>query len=198
MGRPPRPASTWTTRSWRSTISACAPTSWVSRLDQYKPGDRVTLLVARREQLTADRAGARRRAGAVSGGSRSNPPLTDDAAAAARPVAQAADMNVRSAVRRPRSQRKLRGRQGALPVAADGDSPRAPGDARRPRHRHRSGRPHPARRARLHLDERRPGDALRRPLRGPVLSTSSGCSSRRAARKRPAGCTPRAAATTST
>ncbi|PYR69671.1 MAG: hypothetical protein DMF88_05370 [Acidobacteria bacterium] len=54
MHRPTSPASTWTTRFWRSTISASV--SIVSRIDssntrQYKAGDKVTFLVARREQL---------------------------------------------------------------------------------------------------------------------------------------------------
>ena len=42
---------------------------------------------------------------------------------------------VRARVRHVRAQRELRGRQGALSVAADGDPLRAPGDARRPGHR---------------------------------------------------------------
>ncbi len=46
------PASTWTTRSWRSTMSASAPTGLVARLEQYRPGDKVAVLVARRDRLT--------------------------------------------------------------------------------------------------------------------------------------------------
>ena len=145
----------------------------VQRLDQYKPGDRVRLLVARRDQLMPLELAVRGRAGARSGGSRSiRPPPTRISGSATGGSSRRHEL--RSAVRRPRPQRELRGRQGAVPLAADGDSLRAPGDARRPRHRHRGGRPRPARRPRLDLDDRRAGDALRRHAARTCSFTSSG------------------------
>ena len=54
-------------------------------------------------------------------------------------------------------------------VAADGDSLRAPGDARRAGHRLAGRRPRACRGARLHRSRRRSPGAVRRHLRGPVL-----------------------------
>ena len=147
--------------------------------------------------MTARDDTRRRAAAAVA--ARGRPRRTEThAAAAARPLAQAAGMNVRPAVRRPGPQRELRGRQGAVPVAADGDPLRPPGHARRSRHRRP--RPTPVRCARrsTRSRSRRARDPYDGTLRGSLLPRRAADRARRAARTSPAACTPRAAATTST
>ena len=98
-----------------------------------------------------------------------------------------------------RPQRELRGRQGAVPVAAHGDSLRASRDARRTA---ASSAPDDARRS-ARRSTASPLDAIRaasvrRHLRGPVLLRRAPARAVRAATTSPAACTPRAAATTST
>ena len=90
-------------------------------------------------------------------------------------------------------------RQGAVPRAADGDSLRAPGDARRAGHRHaattRTRSATRSTRSREH-DVRR--DAYDGTLRGSVLLRRAVDRRRVRRGRRPAACTPPAAATTST
>ena len=78
---------------------------------------------------------------------------------------------VRAGIRHLRPQRELRGRQGAVPRAADGDSLRAPGDARRRRASSRADDAHALRAA---LDARLAG---RDPRASPTTAPTRICSS---------------------
>ena len=115
------------------------------------------------------------------------------------PVAREAASEVRARIRELRPQRELRGREGAVPRAADGDPLRAPGDARASRGSCRA--PTRARSATaldsIDLDEVRQVryDGT---LRGSVLLRRALIVAGAAARTPPAACTPRARATTST